>query len=157
MWLGFVDSLARLGASIRVGTLGLSPEGRSLPYVIAARPMVDNPADAELSGKPIIYVQGNIHSGEVEGKEAAQMILRDLTLGPLARLLDSIILVMVPIYNADGNERFGPGAQNRPGQNGPAIGRSQHQRSGSQPQPRLCQAGSARDPRRVHAPQRMGA
>jgi Zinc carboxypeptidase len=119
--LAFVDSLARLGAPIRVGTLGSSPEGRPLPYVIAARPMIDNPKDAELSGKPIVYVQGNIHSGEVEGKEAAQMILRDLTVGSLASLLDSVIVLMVPIYNADGNERFGPGALNRPGQNGPAI------------------------------------
>ena len=119
--VGFVDSLSRLGAPIRVGTLGLSPEGRPLPLVIAARPMVDAPGDAQRSGKPIIYIQGNIHSGEVEGKEAAQMILRDLTMGPLATLLDSVIVLMVPIYNADGNERFGPGERTRPGQNGPAI------------------------------------
>lgn len=119
--VAFVDSLARLGAPIRVGILGRSPEGRTLPFVIAARPIVDSPGDAERSGKPIIYLQGNIHSGEVEGKEAAQMILRDLTMGSLGSLLDSVIVLVVPIYNADGNERFGPGAQNRPGQNGPAI------------------------------------
>lgn len=119
--VAFVDSLARVSADIRVGTLGASPEGRRLPYVIAARPMVDSPGDAERTGKPIIYIQGNIHSGEVEGKEAAQALLRDLAIGPLRTLLDSVILVVVPIYNADGNERFGPGAKNRPGQNGPAI------------------------------------
>ncbi len=119
--VAFVDSLATRTPSIRLGTLGTSPEGRTLPYVIAARPMIDSPGDAERSGKPIIYIQGNIHSGEVEGKEAAQAILRDLTVGPLQPLLDSVIVVMVPIYNADGNERFGPGEKNRPGQNGPAI------------------------------------
>jgi len=117
----FVDSLQRAGAGIRVGTLGLSPEGRPIPYVIAARPMVDGPADAHRSGKPIFYIQGNIHAGEVEGKEAAQMLLRDLTLGPLRTLLDSVIVIVVPIYNIDGNERFGPGGQNRPGQNGPEV------------------------------------
>jgi hypothetical protein len=83
--------------------------------------LVRTPGDAHRSGKPIVYIQGNIHSGEVEGKEAAQMILRDLTIGPLSALLDSVIVIVVPIYNADGNERVGPGDRNRPGQNGPAI------------------------------------
>jgi hypothetical protein len=118
--LAFLDSLAAAGAGIRVGTLATSPEGRLIPWVLAARPLVDGPAQAIQSGKPIIYVQGNIHSGEVEGKEAAQMLLRDLTLGPLRPLLDSVILLLVPIYNADGNEKLGPGEKNRPGQNGPA-------------------------------------
>ena len=49
------------------------------------------------------------------------MILRDLTVGPLTPLLDSVIVLVVPIYNADGNDHFGPGDKNRPGQNGPAI------------------------------------
>jgi hypothetical protein len=117
----FVDSLVRQGADIRLGVMGESPQGRPLRYVIAARPMVDGPGDAHRSGKPVIYIQGNIHAGEVEGKEAAQMLLRDLTVGPLRSLLDSVILLVVPVYNADGNEQFGPGDQNRRGQNGPAI------------------------------------
>src|SRR5512147_414483 len=123
--LGFIDSLARRGAPIRIGSLGESPEGRRIPWVLAARPMVEGPSEAWQTGKPVIYVQGNIHSGEVEGKEAAQMLLRDLTLGPLRPLLDSVVLLVVPIYNADGNEQWGPGERNRPGQNGPAVvGRS---------------------------------
>jgi len=119
--LGFVDSLQRLGAGIRVGRLGESPQGRVVPYVIASRPLVDGPAEAHRSDKPILYIQGNIHAGEVEGKEAALMLLRDLTLGALRPLLDSLVLVVVPIYNADGNDAFGPQERTRPGQNGPAI------------------------------------
>ncbi|HET8650779.1 MAG TPA: M14 family metallopeptidase [Gemmatimonadales bacterium] len=119
--VGFVDSLQHLGAGIRVGILGKSPQGRPIPYVIAARPMVYSPSEARRTGKPIIYLQGNIHSGEVEGKEVVQMMLRDLTLGSLKPLLDSIVLIAVPIYNTDGNETFGPGERNRPDQNGPAI------------------------------------
>jgi hypothetical protein len=119
--LAFLDSLQRLGAGLRIGTLGSSPQGRRIPYVIAARPMVDSPGSAHRSGKPILYIQGNIHAGEVEGKEAAQMLLRDLTLGNLRPLLDSVILLVVPIYNADGNDDLAPGEKNRPGQNGPAI------------------------------------
>lgn len=119
--LAFLDSLERRSADLRSWRLTESPEGRRVPVVLAARPMVDNPAAAHRSGKPIVYLQANIHAGEVEGKEAAQMLLRDLALGPLKPLLDSVILLVVPIYNADGNDHFAPGERNRPGQNGPAI------------------------------------
>lgn len=118
--LGFVDSLQLRGAGIRVGRLGISPQGRVLPYIVTSRPLVDGPVDAHRTGKPVVYIQANIHAGEVEGKEAAQMLLRDLTLGSLRSLLDSVVLVVVPIYNADGNEAFGPQERNRGAQNGPA-------------------------------------
>ena len=119
--LGFLDSLGRATDDIRVGTLATSQEGRWVPYVLAARPLPHGPAEAHRTGKPIVYLQANIHGGEVEGKEVAQMLLRDLTQGRLRPLLDSIVLLVVPIYNADGNERVGPGEHNRAGQNGPAL------------------------------------
>jgi hypothetical protein len=123
--LAFLDTLQVRGASLRMGTLGTSAEGRRIPFIVAAHPMVFSPAQARATGKPVIWLQGNIHSGEVEGKEAAQMVLRDLTLGSLRPLLDSVVLLVVPIYNTDGNEQVGPGARHRPGQNGPVIvGRS---------------------------------
>ena len=118
--LAFLDTLQRRTPNLRSWTLTTSPEGRRVPVVLAARPMVD-PGAAHRSGKPIVYLQANIHAGEVEGKEAAQMLLRDLTVGPLKPLLDSVILLVVPIYNADGNDHFAPGDVNRPGQNGPAV------------------------------------
>jgi hypothetical protein len=119
--LAFLDSLEARGAGIRTWTLTRSTEGRAVPVVLASRPLVSGAEEARASGKPIIYLQANIHAGEVEGKEAAQMLLRDLTLGPLRALLDSVILLVVPIYNADGNEVWAPGDVNRPGQNGPAV------------------------------------
>lgn len=117
--LDFLAALQRAGGVVRVATLATSTEGRRVPYVLAARPLVAGPAEAQRTGKPIIYLQANIHAGEVEGKEAAQMLLRDLTLGPLRPLLDSIVLIVVPIYNPDGNDHFGPASRQRPGQNGP--------------------------------------
>jgi len=117
----FLDSLERAGATIRIGTMAQSVEGRSIPWVLAAKPMVDDAAAAHRTRKPIFYIQGNIHAGEVEGKEAAQMLLRDLTIGVLRPLLDSVIVLVVPIYNVDGNEAIGPSDRNRPGQNGPAL------------------------------------
>jgi hypothetical protein len=119
--LQFLDSLGRATTDVRAGTLTLSSEGRRVPYVLAGRPLPFSPAEAHRTGKPIVYLQANIHGGEVEGKEASQMLLRDLTRGRLRPLLDSLILIVVPIFNADGNERFGPGDKNRPGQNGPSI------------------------------------
>ncbi len=119
--LGFLDSLQALGAAVVVDTLALSPEGRLVPWVLASRPRVAGPGEARRSGKPIVYLQANIHGGEVEGKEVAQMLLRDLTLGPLRPLLDSLVLLVVPIYNPDGNEALGPGDAHRPGQHGPSL------------------------------------
>lgn len=117
--LAYLDTLQGRGASLRVGVMGKSAEGREIPYVIAARPMVATPTEARRSGKPVLYVQANIHGGEVEGKEALQQLLRELTLGSLRPLLDSVILLAVPIYNTDGNDAFGPSTRTRPGQNGP--------------------------------------
>jgi hypothetical protein len=117
----FLDSLERRGAPFRFGTLGTSTEGRRVPFVIAAVPGVQGPADAQASGRVVVWLQGDIHGGEVEGKEVAQMILRDLGFGPLRPLLSSLVLLVVPIYNPDGNDVWAEGSVNRPGQNGPAM------------------------------------
>src|SRR5919206_264128 len=60
------------------------------------------------------YQETSLHAdvvrftGEVEGKEALQAFMRELTLGPLRPLLDQLTLVFVPDYNADGNDRISP-------------------------------------------------
>ena len=119
--VAFIDSLQAKGASIVVGSIGTTTQGRDLPFVIASRPLVHSPAEAKRLGRPIVYVQGNIHAGEVEGKEALQALLRDLVFSPKKNVLDSIVLIAVPIYNADGNEAFGPTARQRGAQNGPEL------------------------------------
>jgi hypothetical protein len=115
----FLDSLPLLGAKMTRGVLGKTVEGRDIPYVVASRPLVSTPAEAKRLHRPIVFVQGNIHAGEVEGKEALQSLLRDLLLENGMNVLDSIVLVAVPIYNADGNEKWGPQARQRAAQNGP--------------------------------------
>ena len=119
--ISFLDSLQQRGARIRVGFIGRTAQGRDVPYVIASRPLVTTPLEAKRLGRPIVYVQGNIHSGEVEGKEAMLAMLRDLTLDPKPNVLDSIVLITVPDYNADGNEALAPQARNRGAQNGPEM------------------------------------
>ena len=115
----FLDSLRILRAPLAFGTIGKTNEGRDIPYVIASRPLVSTPSEAKRLGRPIVYVQGNIHAGEVEGKEALLALLRDLTFSSKPNVLDSIVLIAVPIYNADGNERFAAQSVNRTEQNGP--------------------------------------
>jgi hypothetical protein len=119
--LAFLDTLVARRAPLVVTALGRSGEGRELPLVIASRPQVRTPAEARALGRPIVYVQANIHAGEVEGKEAVQALLRDLSFASGPTVLDSLVLLVVPIYNADGNERFGMQAQQRGAQNGPEL------------------------------------
>jgi len=116
----FLDSLSLVGASFHRGSLARSTTGRDVPFVVASRPLVRTPGDARALGRPIVYVQGNIHGGEIEGKEALLALLRDLLADPKPNVLDSLVLVAVPIYNPDGNDLFGPQEKNRGEQNGPA-------------------------------------
>jgi len=117
--LAFLDSLKVLNKYLHVTTFGRSPQGREIPMVVASRPLVRTAAEAKRLNRPIVYLQGNIHGGEVEGKEAVLSLLRDLTLDRYANVLDSLVIVAVPIYNADGNDSLGTNERNRSEQNGP--------------------------------------
>ena len=119
--LAFLDSLERLRKPMARGVMGKTTEGRDLAYVIVSRPLYGTPEAARQAGRPIVFVQGNIHSGEVEGKEALQALVRDLLLDPRPNVLDSIVLIALPNYNADGNERLATQARNRGAQNGPEM------------------------------------
>lgn len=119
--VAFIDSLKTVGAKIVTGSIAKTVEGRELPYVIASRPLISTPAEARRLNRPVAYIQANIHAGEVEGKEAMQSLLRDLLFDKKKNVLDSIVLIVQPIYNADGNEKFGPQERNRGAQNGPEL------------------------------------
>ena len=118
--IAFLDSL-KGRPELTFGSIGKTSEGRDIPYVIASRPRVSTPDEARKLGRPVLYIQGNIHAGEVEGKEALMAILRDLTGSTRPNALDSVVLIAVPIYNADGNERFAKQEVNRGSQNGPEM------------------------------------
>lgn len=118
--VAFLDSL-KGRPELAFGSIGRTNEGREIPYVIASRPRVSTPEEARRLGRPIVYVQGNIHAGEIEGKEALQALLRDLTGSRRKNALDSVVLIAVPIYNADGNDKFGSQEVNRGSQNGPEM------------------------------------
>ena len=118
--IAFLDSL-KGRPELVFGSIGKTSEDRDIPYVIASRPQVSTPDEARKLGRPVVYVQGNIHAGEVEGKEALLAVLRDLTASSRPNALDSVVLIAVPIYNADGNEKFAHQVENRGSQNGPEM------------------------------------
>jgi len=119
--IAFIDSLQKLGVPMSRQELGRTNEGRVQPLLVLSRPQVTTPEQARALNRPIVYVQANIHAGEVEGKEALLALVRDLLASNQHNVLDSIVLIAVPIYNADGNERFKPQAVNRTEQNGPEM------------------------------------
>ena len=153
--VAFIDSLKTLGAKIPIGSIGKTFAGRELPYVIASRPLITTPAEARRLGRPIAYIQANIHAGEVEGKEAMLAMLRDLLFDKNKNVLDSIVLIVQPIYNADGNEHWGLQARNRGAQNGPELVGTRQNASGLESQSRLRQRRRAGDQGRVRDAQQV--
>ena len=107
--MNFINAIKGKSPYIQISTLGKSPMGKEIPFVILSNPSVSTPEQAKASGKPVVYIQGNIHAGEVEGKEAVMMMIRDILLGNKLSLLDNQIILFVPIYNSDGNDKMAKG------------------------------------------------
>jgi murein tripeptide amidase MpaA len=138
--LEFCRLLADRSPKVRLTELGVSREGRTLPLMVLADPPVSSAEEARRSGKLVVFAMGNIHAGEVDGKEALLMLARDLvddlppgsarvpvgsngtTAIPRAdgSALGQLIVVFAPIFNADGNERIS--VEHRKSQAGPVKG-----------------------------------
>lgn len=118
--MDFCKKLAAQSPNVQLTIMGHSKEKRDLPLLIIANPPISTPEEARKSGKPVVMAFANIHAGEVEGKESLQILARELTLPKPHPLLDKLIVLLNPIFNADGNEKIDP--KNRPYQGGPAAG-----------------------------------
>ncbi|MEE8525785.1 MAG: M14 family metallopeptidase [Thermoanaerobaculia bacterium] len=104
--VAWLRRLVAAAAELEMVSLGVSGEGRELWMVIASAAGASTPAALARSGKPVVLVQAGIHAGEIDGKDAGLMLLRDLTVGGTSRpLLDRVELLFVPIFNVDGHER----------------------------------------------------
>jgi len=116
----FIRELQSQTSLIRVETLCLSTEGRAVPLIIIGNPVPSSPLALKTDKKLVVYFQANIHAGEVEGKEASLMLARDILLNSKLPYLDKLVILIAPIFNADGNEKISP--NNRPDQAGPEKG-----------------------------------
>jgi hypothetical protein len=114
----YCKRLAHASRWVRLTDFGTSPQGRRLPLVILSRDGLFDAARGSKTPKAVILIQSGIHAGEIDGKDASLMLMRDIAVRrTLHHLLDSTVLLFVPIYNVDGHERFG--RYNRINQNGP--------------------------------------
>jgi dipeptidyl aminopeptidase/acylaminoacyl peptidase len=115
--LDYGRQLAKASPLVRLGEMGTTQEGRKIPLIIVADPPVATPAEAARTGKLVVLMIGNIHAGEVDGKEALLMLARDIATRADRPLLKDLVLVFAPNFNADGGDRLG---KHRPWQAGPA-------------------------------------
>ncbi len=110
--------VAAAPGKLRLETFGTTPQGRPLTVVIASGDGIFTPADARAAHTPIVLVQAGIHPGEIEGKDAGLMLLRDFAVtGKRPHLLDHVVLVYIPVFSVDGHENSSP--YHRINQNGP--------------------------------------
>jgi len=116
----FITELARGSKNIRIENIAQSTEGRDVPLMVIANPLPKSPADLVNDKRIVVYIQANIHAGEVEGKEGSMMLARDLVKGLNNDILKNVIVLICPNFNPDGNEAIS--TQNRAYQNGPKNG-----------------------------------
>lgn len=109
---------AAVPRQVKVEVFGKTGEGRDLVDVVVSRDGVFDPRTLHRADRPILLIQNAIHAGEMDGKDSCLALLRDMVISKTqAPLLERAVVVIIPIYNADGHERFGP--YNRINQNGP--------------------------------------
>ncbi len=117
--LSFITELENRNADyVKIETIAQSTEGYDIPMMIVANPLPENPQ--EVGDRIVIYIQANIHAGEVEGKEAVMMLTRDLLENPDSKILKEAVILITPILNIDGNEKIS--TNNRRNQVGPVNG-----------------------------------
>ncbi|MFZ4621861.1 MAG: M14 family metallopeptidase [Bacteroidota bacterium] len=118
--MDFIDALKIDGTTMKQTWLGYSTQGKHLPMIVYGDVADTRPETIKKSGKLVVYIQGNIHAGEVEGKEAMLELLRELKAGKHSEWRRRLVLLIVPIFNADGNDMIS--LYNRPWQYGPIAG-----------------------------------
>jgi hypothetical protein len=112
--MAFIAGLEAKGDKrLHVAAFGMSPEGRELPLLVLSAHGAKTPAEARSLGLPVVLVISGIHAGEVEGKEGCLMLVRDLLDGKPGldadQILAALTLVVVPLFNPDGNDAIDPG------------------------------------------------
>jgi hypothetical protein len=111
--VAWLTALAASCPYVRLESFGTTGQQRTLVDVVVSR---DGNGGLDPS-KPTILLQSGIHSGEIDGKDAGLMLLRDICFRDKVSLIDRVNIVFLPVLNADGHERSSP--YSRPNQRGP--------------------------------------
>lgn len=116
----WLERLVKEAPELALVSLGKSPQGRDIWMVVASADGAFTPEALHRAGKPVLLAQAGIHPGEIDGKDAGMMLLRDMTArGTKRALLDRASFLFVPIFNVDGHERSS--RYGRINQRGPRI------------------------------------
>ncbi len=105
--MDFLFEAQKRSDKINIIRFTTSTEGRMIPLVIISNEGIKSPMELKLTSKPAVLFMANIHAGEVEGKEAIQMLIREIITGQCESILDNQVILALPIFNADGNDKFG--------------------------------------------------
>lgn len=116
----FIEQLKKSSTNIRIENIATSVEGREIPLLIIGNPLPQSPDELVNDKRIVVYIQANIHAGEVEGKEAVLMYARDILNDRRSEILKKVVILICPLFNPDGNEKIS--TQNRTHQNGPVNG-----------------------------------
>ena len=104
--LELISALKQQSENVHVVNMFVSPLRKSAPAIVLANPRITSAQQARASGKPVIFLFGNIHPPEPEAAEALMMMARDLAVGKRKDLLDNQIVMIAPIFNVDGTDAF---------------------------------------------------
>jgi len=113
----YITALANSDKQFHLTSIGKSPQKRDIWMLIASKDGAKTPEQLRNNKKPTLFIQAGIHSGEIDGKDAGFMLLRDISKNNKGHLLDKVNLLFIPIFNVDGHERSSP--HNRVNQRGP--------------------------------------
>lgn len=103
---------------VTYSSIGISPQGREIPLLIADKDGLTSPDAIRAKGRSVVLVEAAIHAGEPDGKDAGLMLIRDIAIyNKFPGILDNVSLLFIPIINVDGHEDFG--SFYRINQNGP--------------------------------------
>jgi murein tripeptide amidase MpaA len=116
----YLRRMVEASPSLKLVSLGKSAQGRDFWMVIASNRKLFTPDAIVNSHVPVVLAQAGIHSGEIDGKDAGLMLLRDMTVGGRkTKLIDHVVFLFIPVLNVDGHERRSK--YNRINQRGPRI------------------------------------
>ena len=116
--MAFVDRLVAANPTqFKSKTIGYSNSKRAIKMLIASEQGFFYAGQMANSTKPTLLIQAGIHAGEIYGKDAMFMLLRDIATGKRRDILKKVNILFIPILNVDGHERSS--AFNRINQRGP--------------------------------------
>ena len=113
----YLEKLCTSSPLLKLVYIGTSGNNLDIPMVIASSEHAFEPEQVRKSAKYTLLAQACIHAGEVDGKDAGMMLLRDIASGSRESLLEKVNFLFVPVLNPDGHERASK--YNRANQRGP--------------------------------------